>query len=126
MKKIATTSSLAAVLIALQATAIAAQDMGGMKGMPMDGMKGMQMDKMTTATDGKETVHKAKGTVKKINVQTGVVTLAHGPVQSMNWPPMVMGFKVRDKSLLDKLAEGRQIEFEFMQSGKDYVLTQVK
>jgi Cu/Ag efflux protein CusF len=31
-----------------------------------------------------------------------------------------------DKSLLDKLAEGKKVEFEFKQVGRDYVVTAVK
>ncbi|WP_028998427.1 copper-binding protein [Azohydromonas australica] len=90
----------------------------------MDGMKGMPMDKM--AADAKSTVHKAQGTVKKVDAKAGVVTLAHGPVPSLHWPSMTMGFKVTDQSLLSKLAEGQSVEFEFMQTGKGYVVTSVK
>ncbi len=39
---------------------------------------------------------------------------------------MTMGFKVADKSLLDKLTEGKKVEVEFKQMGKDYVITSVK
>jgi len=37
-----------------------------------------------------------------------------------------MGFQVKDKMLLDKLAVGKKVEFEFVQHGKDYVITSVK
>ena len=37
-----------------------------------------------------------------------------------------MSFKVADKSLLDKLAPGKQVEFPFSQMGKDYVISAVK
>ena len=40
-----------------------------------------------------------------------------------NWPPMTMGFKVRDKALFGKLAPGAKIEFDFVQEGEDYVVT---
>ena len=90
----------------------------------MDGMKGMPMDKM--AADAKGIVHKAKGTIKKVDAKAGVVTLAHGPVPSLNWPAMTMGFKVSDQALLGKLGEGQSVEFEFVQTGKDYTVTAVK
>lgn len=90
----------------------------------MDGMKGMPMDKM--ATDAKGTVHKAKGTVRKVDAKAGVVTVDHGPVSTLNWPAMSMGFKVTDKAILGKLSEGQTVEFEFAQAGKDYVITAVK
>ena len=70
--------------------------------------------------------HSARGTVKKLDVAAGVVVLAHGPVKSLNWPSMTMGFKVGDKTLFDKLAVGKAVDFEFMQTDKGYVVTGVK
>ncbi|WP_443272740.1 copper-binding protein [Variovorax sp. JS1663] len=56
----------------------------------------------------------------------GSVVLVHGPIASLNWPPMTMKFLVKDKALWEKLAEGKQVEVEFTQEGKDYVVTKVK
>ena len=70
--------------------------------------------------------HKATGVVKKVDPKAGTVTLAHDPVKSLNWSAMTMGFQVKDKMLLDKLAVGKKVEFEFVQHGKDYVITSVK
>ena len=39
---------------------------------------------------------------------------------------MTMGFKVKDKTRLDKLAVDRKVEFEFVKQGKDYVITWVQ
>jgi Cu(I)/Ag(I) efflux system protein CusF len=78
-----------------------------------------------TSADVKDSAgaaHKATATVEKVDPAAGVVTLSHGPVKSLNWPAMTMGFKVRDKALLDKLAQGKRVEVEFVQSGKDYVI----
>lgn len=90
----------------------------------MDDMKGMDMAKKPAATA--PVVHKAMGTVKKVDAKGGVVTLAHEPIKSLNWPAMTMGFKVKDKMLLDKLTDGKKVEFEFTQDDKDYVVTGVK
>jgi Cu(I)/Ag(I) efflux system protein CusF len=90
----------------------------------MDEMKGMDMGEKPAATA--QRTHTAVGTVKKVDAKVGTVTLAHGPVKSMNWPAMTMGFKVTDKSLFDKLAEGKKVEFEFTQVEKDYVISTVK
>ena len=73
-----------------------------------------------------EPAHKAVGVVKKVDAKAGSVTLAHEPVPSMKWPSMTMAFQVKDKAVLDKLAEGKRVEFEFEQRGKDYVVTAVK
>lgn len=74
----------------------------------------------------RQATHSARGTVKKLDVAAGVVVLAHGPVQSLNWPSMTMGFKVGDKALFDKLAVGAAVDFEFIQADKGYVVTGVK
>ena len=90
----------------------------------MDDMKGMDMGKTQAAASG--STHKAVGTVKKVDAKAGTVTLDHEPVQTLSWPAMTMGFKVTDKSMLDKLAEGKKVEIEFKKIEKDYVVTAVK
>lgn len=53
---------------------------------------------------------------------SGVATVAHEPIKTMNWPAMTMGFNFKDKVLLD---DGKEVEFEFVQDDKDYVITSV-
>jgi len=94
-------------------------------------MKGMEMKRDTKGMDmskgGKSAgVHKATGTGKKIDMKAGTVTLDHEPVKTMNWPAMTMAFKVHDKAMLDKLAEGKKVDVEFEQRGKDYVIKNLK
>ena len=96
----------------------------GMGGMDMKGdMKGMDMKSEKKA---KSQTHKGSGTVSKVDTEKSTVTIAHGPVESMKWPAMTMTFKVKDKKMLDKVKEGDKVDFSFVQSGKDYTLTQVK
>lgn len=70
--------------------------------------------------------HKATGTVKRIDTTKGAVTIAHGPVPSLKWPSMTMAFKTKDKAMLDKVKPGDKVEFRFVQSGRDYVVTEIK
>jgi Cu/Ag efflux protein CusF len=70
--------------------------------------------------------HHAVGVVKSIDANKGTVTLAHGAVASLNWPAMTMTFKMQDKKLLEKLSAGQKIEVDFVQQGKDHVITKVK
>jgi len=81
---------------------------------------------VSESKDAMPATHSARGTVKKLDAAAGVVILAHGPVKSLNWPSMTMGFKVGDKALFDKLAVGKAVDFEFMQADKGYVVTSVK
>lgn len=104
------------IVLAIAPSAAFAQSTD-MKGMDM---KGMAMDKTAPAT------HKGIGIVKNINAADGIVTLAHEPIKSLNWPAMTMGFKVKDKKLIDNVAPGSKVEFTLVQSGKDYVITSIK
>ena len=92
----------------------------------MDEMKGMDMTKKAAASAPMAMSHHATGVVKKVDAKSGLVTLAHEPVKTMNWPAMTMGFMVRDKMLFDKLVIGKKVDFDFVQDSKGYVVTTVK
>ena len=113
----------AAVLAAALATSAALIHAGEMKGMDMSkgDMKGMDMSKGAKS----QGPHKATGVVKKVDAKAVTVTIDHEPVKTMSWPAMSMTFKVKDKAALAKLGEGKKAEFEFVQEGKDYVVTKV-
>lgn len=110
------------LLAAVPALAVAQgggmQDMD-MKEMDMKGMHGMQESQS-------QEVHEAQGVVKKIDTAGGLVTIAHGPVATLNWQAMSMTFKVKDKALLEKLEVGKTVNFSFVQQGDDYVVTRLK
>ena len=115
MKRVLTPSLLVASFILVTPLAHAqSQGMGGMD---------MKTDKKKAA---KGMVHKATGVVTKVDAAKSKVTIRHGPVQSMKWPAMNMAFTVKDKATLDKLPKDGKVEFEFVQQGKDYVITSVK
>lgn len=73
-----------------------------------------------------QAMHIAMGTVTKIDAGAGTVTLAHEAVETMKWPAMTMGFKVKDKTLMDKLDVGKKVKFTFQQEDKDFVVISVK
>ena len=73
-----------------------------------------------------QTTHKATGVVTKVDPARSRVTIKHEPVASLNWPTMTMAFSVKDKAMLDRMPRDRKIEFEFVQQGRDYVVTSVK
>lgn len=110
MKRIAACALLLALSLFIMPFAHA-QGMGGMD---------MKSDKK-----GKLQTHNGSGTVSKLDAQKGTVTIAHGPVESMKWPAMTMTFKVKDKKMLDKVKQGEKVDFSFVQSGKDYMITRV-
>jgi len=114
MKRVLTPSLLLASFILVTPFAHAqSQGMGG-------------MDMKTDKKAAKGTVHKATGVVTKVDAAKNKVTIRHEPVQSMKWPSMNMAFTVKDKATFDKLPKDGKVEFEFVQEGKDYVITSVK
>lgn len=70
----------------------------------------------------------ATGTVRSMDLQQGRVTIAHGPVPTMNWPPMTMTFAVRDRAMLRGLTPGARVEFAFQprQQGDAYVIERIR
>lgn len=90
-------------------------------------MKDMHHDHATMAQASQaQATHQAVGVVKKLDAKLGTASIAHEAVKSLSWPAMTMVFKVHDKALLGKLAVGKKINFEFQESGKEYVITSVK
>jgi Cu(I)/Ag(I) efflux system periplasmic protein CusF len=112
----------AAVVLSVVATFAYAGEMKG------GDMKGMDMKDMSPSTmaKGAGTKHVTKGTVKSMDGKAGTATLDHEAVKSLSWPAMTMTFKVQDKTVMDKLAQGKKVEVEFEQRGKDYVITGAK
>lgn len=109
--------TLAIVTFLLAAAGAHAQS-GGMD------MKDTDMDKAPAAK--KAASHNGVGTVRKVDTGKGMVTIAHGPVPSMNWPAMTMTFDVKDKTILENIRPGAAVQFEFVQQGSRYTLTSIR
>ena len=102
-------------------------EMKGMKDMDAKKCKDMMKDMPAKSTKAaKSTSHEADAVVRDFDAAQGKVTLAHGPVKSLGWPAMTMGFAVKDKMLFDKLAVGAKVHVGFKKEGDGYVVTSVK
>ncbi|UVE16503.1 copper-binding protein [Pseudomonas sp. LS44] len=106
--------------IAVLSLPVVAEDMPGMKmdDMPMEGMQ-MEQEAQQTPTA------KASGTIKAINMQKGTITIAHGAVPTLKWPPMVMGFKATSEQL-GQVKAGDRVEFEFKAEGMVATIISIK
>ncbi len=51
------------------------------------------------------------GEVRKVDKDSGKVTIKHGPLQNLEMPAMTMVFRVKDPAMLDPLKEGDKIKF---------------
>jgi Cu(I)/Ag(I) efflux system protein CusF len=81
-------------------------------------MKGMDTKDMDMKIAG--------GTVTKFGPGKGAVTVAHGPVSSMNRPAVTMTFSVKDKAMPRKLSPGQKVEFAFVKQGSDHEISSIK
>ncbi|MFP5481881.1 MAG: copper-binding protein [Gammaproteobacteria bacterium] len=68
----------------------------------------------------------ADGEIRKINKNTGKITVKHGEIKSVEMPPMTMVFGVADKAMLEGLKEGDKVQFDVKQDGSNYTVTEIK
>jgi Cu(I)/Ag(I) efflux system membrane fusion protein len=59
-----------------------------------------------------EPAHRVTGTITDIDAAKGRIQIDHGPIPSLGWPAMQMGFAVKDKAELARLGKGAKVEFE--------------
>jgi Cu(I)/Ag(I) efflux system periplasmic protein CusF len=107
--------AVAGTLVTLSLSALA-EDMPGMK---MDGMEGMQMKQEANQAP----VANADGTIKAIDTTKHTVTIAHGAVPAVQWPPMTMAFSVTEDQLTG-LKAGDRVAFSFrLEGGKATIVS---
>lgn len=116
MKKLLVSSLT--LILSFSATSILAEQK-----MNHDEMK--KMDPKVETSDQPNS-HSAIGTVTKVDASSKKVTLAHEPIESLNWPAITMGFSVQDDKLFNKLKVGETVDFEFIKAEQGYVIICVK
>jgi Cu(I)/Ag(I) efflux system protein CusF len=70
--------------------------------------------------------YNAVGVVKQVDVTAGTITIAHEAIAGLDLPAMTMRFSVKDKTLFDKLAVDRKVQFTVAKQGAAYVVTSVR
>ena len=53
----------------------------------------------------------AKGVIRKVDKSAGKLTIKHGPLESLNMPPMTMIYRVQDQAMLERVKEGDKVRF---------------
>lgn len=53
----------------------------------------------------------SQGQVRNIDTKTGLLTLKHGPLENLQMPGMTMGFRVKDRSMLERVKVGDSVRF---------------
>lgn len=68
---------------------------------------------------------KGIGTVTAIDTATGKITLDHGPIASLEWPAMKMGFAAKPE-LLASVAVGDKVDFDVTVTGSASEVTAIR
>lgn len=69
------------------------------------------------------TVHTAVGKVDQVSADS--ITLSHGPVATLQWPPMTMDFIKPAPDAFKEIKPGQAVEFDFIESADGYLLKRV-
>jgi Cu(I)/Ag(I) efflux system periplasmic protein CusF len=100
--------------LALSGTALAQNNTGHEVRHPA----GMKLAQATSAL--------ADGEVRRIDKDAQKMTIKHGPIPSLDMPPMTMVYRVKDPAMLDKVKAGDKIRFSADKIGGAYTVTAIE
>lgn len=66
------------------------------------------------------------GEVRKVDKAKGEVTIKHGPMPKFDMPPMTMAYRVKHKSMLEKVKAGDKIRFDADGVGGAFTVTRLE
>jgi Cu(I)/Ag(I) efflux system protein CusF len=79
-----------------------------------------------TVFPAEKTLELSEGTVKKIDVPSQRVMLAHGSIANIGMMPMTMMFKVKDPAMLKSLKNGQMVRFRVEDLGGEYTVVHIE
>jgi len=68
----------------------------------------------------------SEGEIRRLDPETGKLTLRHGEIRNLDMPPMTMVFTARDKAMLAGLKVGDRIRFAASNEGGRYLVTEIQ
>lgn len=78
-----------------------------------------------TGKQGNSPADVAEASGNVVEIAKGQVTIAHGPVPTLKWPAMTMGFDVRDTTVLKGVAKGDRVRFTFRKTDGGYEIVSI-
>jgi Cu(I)/Ag(I) efflux system periplasmic protein CusF len=78
-------------------------------------------EKVAAASEGL-----SDGEVRKVDKDTGKLTIRHGPMPNLDMPPMTMVFRVKEPAMLDQVKVGDAIRFKAEKIGGNYTVTELQ
>lgn len=76
--------------------------------------------------DMKSAAAMADGEIRKVDRDAGKLTIKHGPIPSMDMPPMTMVYRVKDPAMLDKVKPGDKVKFLAEKVGGAFTVMQIE
>lgn len=68
----------------------------------------------------------ADGEVRKLDIETGKITIKHGEIKHLDMPGMTMVFTAKDKRLLTNIKLGEKIKFMVITEGGKMFVTDIQ
>ena len=68
----------------------------------------------------------ADGEIRKVDKDAGKLTIKHGPIPSMDMPPMTMVYRVKEPAMLGQVKAGDKVKFDAVKEGGQYVVTKLE
>ena len=112
-----TATAVALNLVFALALSPAAYAQSAMDHSKMHGMKTAQTTAASEMTDGE---------VRKIDMESGKVTLKHADIKNLDMPAMTMVFVVKDKAMLDALKAGDKVKFRAVNDAGRFTVTEIQ
>ena len=66
------------------------------------------------------------GEVRKVDRDAKKITIKHGPIRSLDMPPMTMVFQAKDPAMLEKVQAGDKVKFAADKVGGAYIVTRIE
>lgn len=68
----------------------------------------------------------AAGEIKKVDKETGKLTVQHGPLTNVGMPGMTMAFKVQNPGMLDQVKAGDRVRLRVERVNGTYTITRLE
>ena len=78
------------------------------------------------ATSHEATLPTVAGEVRKVDKETGKLTLKHAPIPNLDMPDMTMVFRVKDPAMLDNVKAGDKVRFAADKVGGQYTVVRLE
>jgi len=68
----------------------------------------------------------ADGEIRRVDKDAKKITIKHGPMPSLDMPPMTMVFQVRDPAMLEQVKAGDKVKFQAEKLGGAFTVTRIE